>query len=47
MEKQKRVRVKRKALTCADPGKWFHDCKGCGHFDGCDYFQKFEKRGTK
>lgn len=33
-------------LTCEDPGKWLHDCKGCEHYDGCDFFNKPKKGGT-
>ena len=32
--------MKRIALTCKDPGKWFHDCVDCNHYEKCDYFQK-------
>ncbi len=34
--------MKRIALTCKDPGKWFHDCVDCDHYEKCDYFQKKE-----
>lgn len=39
--------MKRIALTCKDPGKFFHDCKDCEFYNGCDYFQKVERRVKK
>lgn len=36
--------MKRIALTCKHPGKFFHDCVGCDYYDGCDYFQKIKRR---
>lgn len=35
--------MKKISLTCKDPGKFFHDCKDCEHYDDCDYFDKKEK----
>lgn len=35
--------MKRIALTCKDPGRFFHDCEGCEYYDGCDYFQKVKQ----
>ncbi len=31
------------ALTCKDPGQFFRDCRGCKHYDRCDYFDKAER----
>ncbi len=38
--------MKKIALTCKDPGQFFRDCKGCKHFEKCDYFNK-EKQHDK
>ena len=35
--------MKRITLACKDPGKWFHDCKDCEHYEKCDYFQKVKQ----
>ncbi len=36
--------MKRITLTCKDSGKWAHDCKDCGHYEKCDFFNKAERK---
>jgi len=40
MKKQKDEAMTKITLTCKDPGKFFHDCKDCEHYGGCDYPDK-------
>ena len=35
---------KRIALTCKDPGMFFHDCLGCKHYEKCDYWNKVKRK---
>ncbi len=34
-------------LTCADPGRYFHDCVDCQHRETCDYFDKKEVKSER
>ena len=39
--------MKRITLTCKDSGKFFHDCKGCNHYNKCNYLDKKKRRYKK